>query len=626
MSHQSLLTTRRFAPLFWTQFLGAFNDNFFKNALVMLIAFHLTQNATESGSLIAICQGLFILPFFLFSATAGQLADTLEKARLIQWTKLWEIGIMVLAAVGLLTHQTTLLMALLFLLGMQATFFGPLKYGILPQHLAADELVRGNAYINTGTFLAILFGTIGGGVLIGWPHWGEWVVALIGIAVAVAGWAASHAIPRAAPSETVLAIDWNIWRQTVQLLADVRENRTVFWSVLGISWFWFFGSALLTLFPNFSKVVLGGDATVVTTFLVMFCVGIGVGAALCNRWSSDRVELGLVPLGSIGMTLATVDLFFATRGRTAPGAVLMSVTQFVVQPGSLRILLDLLAISICGGLFIVPLEALIQQRAVPTHRARVIAACNVQNALFMVLSAGLIFLGTHAHIAIPTMFLMLAVLTALVSWWIYQLIPEFLLRFVSWLLVHTVYRLRVIGEHHIPERGAVMLVCNHVTFVDGLIVAAACRRPVRFVMDHRMARLPIIRYFCRKGRVIPIAGRKDNPAVLDAALTRIESELAAGEVVCIFPEGALTRTGEMARFRPGIEHMIAHTPVPVVPMALQGMWRSLFCRYPGRRWWQLFPNRWRAKITLVIDAAWAPSHVTAAALETQVQNLRGAAQ
>src|SRR5882724_6563252 len=323
MNQFQLLRVRRFAPFFWTQLLGAFNDNLFKNALVILFAFDAGEAALSTDTLINLAGGVFILPFFLFSATAGQLADKFEKSRVIRAVKLLEIGIMSLAAIGFWRRSAVVLLSGLFLMGLHSTLFGPVKYSILPQHLREEELVGGNALVEMATFVAILLGTLLGGVLVAVPGWGPALVSTSLVLLAIAGWAVSRAIPPAPAESPGLRVRWNPVTETRRTIAFVRENRTVFLSVLGISWFWFYGALLLAQLPGLGHQVLGGDEHVVTLLLAVFSVGIGVGCLLCERLSAGKIELGLVPFGSIGLSVFALDLFFAARAAAAePGTAI----------------------------------------------------------------------------------------------------------------------------------------------------------------------------------------------------------------------------------------------------------------------------------------------------------------
>jgi len=617
-----LLGERRFGPFFATQFLGAFNDNVLKNALVILIAFQAAGLAGLAPEvMVNIAGGVFILPFFLFSATAGQLADKYDKARIMRLVKLAEIGIMALAAVGFVRGDVTLLLAALFLMGLHSTVFGPVKYSILPQTLDHRELVGGNALVETGTSLAILAGTILGGLLIARPSGPTVLVPAAMLAVAALGYAASRLVPPAPPPSPDLRIDWNPVTETWRNLRFARQNRTVFLSILGVSWFWFYGALLLAQFPAFAKTWLGGDEGVATLLFTILSVGIGIGSLLCERMSGHKVELGLVPLGSIGLTLFAFDLFLATP--SAPADALSGVSAFLARPGSIRVLVDVALIGLFAGFFIVPLYALIQSRSDPAHQSRIIAGNNIVNAAFMVvaalLGAGLLHFGA----TVPQLFLVTALLNAAVAAFIFSLVPEFLMRFLAWLLVHTAYRVEKSGLENIPEQGPAVIVCNHVSFVDAVVIMAACRRPIRFVMDHGIFKIPVLSFIFRTGGAIPIASRKENPEMMERAFAEVAQALRAGDLVGIFPEGRITDTGELNPFRPGIRRIVDETPVPVVPMALRGMWGSFFSRKDGAAMRRPFRRGAFSKIALVAAPPIAPNAVTPEGLQERVQALRG---
>jgi 1-acyl-sn-glycerol-3-phosphate acyltransferase len=622
-SQFSLLKLRRFGPFFLTQFFGAFNDNLYKNALIILIAFRVAGGEPgDSNTLINLSAGLFILPFFLFSATAGQLADKYEKSRYIRRVKLMEIAIMTVAAVAFDLGSMSLLIGVLFLMGTQSTLFGPVKYGILPQHLRAAELIGGNGMVEMGTFVAILLGTLTGGVLMSVSGAGEVMVSVAVIALACLGYLSSLGIPAAPPVAPDLRINWNPITGTWRNLAIARTNRTVFLSILGISWFWMLGATYLAQLPNFTRLTLGGDAQVVTLLLMLFSVGIGLGSLLCERLSGRQVELGLVPFGSIGLTLFGLDLYLGVPEGNATGA-LLGAAGFLRASGHGRVLLDILLLGVFGGFYIVPLYALVQQRSETSHRSRVIAANNILNALFMVCSAVVAIGLLHAGLSIPELFLVTAVMNAAVALYIFTLVPEFLMRFIVWLLIHSLYRIRKEGLEHIPESGPAVLVCNHVSFVDALVIAGCVRRPVRFVIDHRIYKVPVLNFVFRTAGAIPIAPAREDPQMLALAFHRISRYLDEGELVCIFPEGGLTANGELRTFRPGIEKIIRRNPVPVVPLALRGLWGSFFSRKGGAAMKGKLPRPLFYKIVLALGPPVPPAEVSAASLQQRVAALRG---
>ncbi len=621
MSQFALLTEKRFGPFFVTQFLGALNDNLFKNALVVLVTYGLSsQSGASPDTLVNLAAGLFILPFFLFSATAGQLADKFEKATLIRRIKLAEIGIMVVASIGFVLGSGEFLIFVLFLMGTQSTFFGPVKYAILPQHLKEEELVGGNAMVETGTFLAILLGLTLGPLVQGL---GTFVISGALIGVAVAGWVGARAIPAAPAPDPGLRIGWNFLRDSYRIIADARENRTVFLSIMGVSWFWLYGATFVTQMPNYAKQTLGGDEHVFILLVATFSLGIGLGSLLCERMSGRLIEIGLVPFGSIGLSVFAIDLALATPP-AAPGD-LAGIGEFLGRPGSIRLIVDLALVSVFGGFYIVPLYALIQQRSEPSHRSRIIAANNILNALFMVVAAGAAIGLLAAGLSIPELFLVIAIMNAAVAYFIFRLVPEFLMRFLVWLLVNTVYRLRVSGIDHVPDQGAAVLACNHVSFVDALIVTAACRRPIRFIMYHKIFALPILSFVFRTNRAIPIAPRSEDPELMERAFAEVAAALEAGELVGIFPEGMITETGELNPFKPGIERIVRKTPVPVVPLALRGLWGSFFSRDGGRAMSHPLRliTRLRSRIELVAGPPLAPGEARAGHLQDILQGLRG---
>jgi len=618
-SQFALLKSIRFAPFFWTQFFGAFNDNVFKNSLMALLTFGVLQSGMELSKMNNLGAMLFILPFFLFSALAGQLADKYEKSRLIRYVKALEIVIMVLGAFCFIYLQTWGLMLLLFLMGTQSTFFGPVKYSIIPQHLKPDELVGGNALVETGTFVAILLGTVAANMLSDWES-GPQIVAGAVILLAILGYVASTKVPAAPAPTPDLKIRFNPFTETWRTVQDSRDNRAVFLGIMGISWFWFLGAAYLTQIYEFSKVELGGDSSVVMTLLSTFSIGIAIGSLLCERLSGHKVELGLVPLGSIGLTLFGMDLFFHTP---APQAELISIGEFLAHPMHYRVLLDFMMIGIFGGLYIVPLYAMVQERSDENRRSRIIAAINIMNALFMVVSAvtGILLLGIM-HLSIPQFFLVLAIMNAVVALFIYQVIPEFSMRFLIWIITHSMYRVRHTDLDKIPRDGPCVLVCNHVSYMDALIIAGACRRPVRFVMFKPIYDLPVLNFIFRTGKAIPIHSKSADPETYDNAFKRIAAELQDGEVVCIFPEGKLTQDGAIDDFRTGIEKIIQQDPVPVVPMALRGLWGSFFSHKDSKALSKM-PRRFWSKVELVAGDAIAPEQVTATGLQQEVERLRG---
>jgi len=618
-SQFSLLIKRRFGFFYITQLLGAFNDNVFKNALIIMITYQLSQSVENINVLVNLSAGLFILPFFLFSGTAGQLADKFEKSSLMRKIKLAEIFIMLGAAVGFYFQQVNLLLAILFLMGTQSAVFGPVKYGVLPQHLHKDELVGGNALVEIGTFLAILLGIVIGGGLISDHEKGRYMVSLLLLIIALIGYLFSRGIPYAKAADPSLKINWNPLTETWRSFAQVRKNRTVFLSILGISWFWFLGASYLTQLPNYTRLNLGGNETVVTLLLAAFSVGIGSGSLLCERLSGHKVEIGLVPLGSIGLSVFGLDVYWLVQQPYS--GELMGMSLFLEQTYAWPVLINFLLIGLSGGLYIVPLYALVLERSDPKRRSRTIAANNILNALFMVLSAAMAIVMLNSGFSIPQLFLVLVVLNVLVALYIYMLVPEFMMRFLVWLLIHSIYRVKKDGLENIPDTGSAILVCNHVSFVDALIIAGSVRRPVRFVMYYKIFKIPLLSFIFKTAKAIPIAGVREDKEMFDAAFKEIGAALDNGDIICVFPEGKITADGEMNNFKPGVLKMLENNPVPVIPMALSGLWGSLFSRKDkallSRR-----PRKLWAKIFLDVSTAIEKDAVSLRTMEQAVKMMK----
>jgi 1-acyl-sn-glycerol-3-phosphate acyltransferase len=620
-SQFALLKERRFAPFFWTQFLGAMNDNVFKVSLTGLITYQAWSAGDMSPQiLVNIIAALFILPFVLFSATSGQLADKFEKAKLMRFVKALEIAFMAVAAIGFVLHNVPLLLLTVFLMGLHSTLFGPVKYSYLPQHLRTEELTGGNGLVESGTFIAILVGTIAAGFLANAaPLWSAVSV----VAIALAGYLVSRSIPLSPAADPNLQVNWNPFTETMRNLKLAHGNVVVFRSLLGISWLWFFGATFLTQFAPFAKNVLKGDASVFTALLTIFSIGIAVGSLLCEKLSEGKVEIGLVPLGSIGMSVFALDLYFASRGITSQiPAAQISMGALISDPKLIRVCIDLFLLALFGGLYSVPLYALIQERTQPSHRSRIIAANNILNALFMVASAGLAIALFRFGATIPQVFLATAILNALVALYIYSLTPEFLMRFLTWILIHTVYRIKKSGLDHIPATGPALIVANHVSYMDALVMGGACKRPIRFVMDHNIFKIPVLSFIFRTGKAIPIAPEREDPAAKERAYAEIAKALREGDVVAIYPEGKLTADGKMNPFRPGFLRIIEDTPVPVIPTALRGLWGSFFSRSDEGRAFRKLRGLF-SRIEWVVGPPIPAAAVSLEKVENAVKQLRG---
>ncbi len=620
----ALLGQRRFAPFFWAQFLGAGNDNLFKFAFTVMVTFGATSASGLAPALVVqLIAALFILPFLLFSATSGQLADKFDKARLIRFVKNLEIAIMAIALYGFTAKSVPVLLLCTFLLGVHSTLFGPVKYAYLPQQLDERELTGGNGMVEMGTFVAILLGNVVGGLLIAVPEVGAGYVAWSCLALALLGRVSAQFVPSAPATDAALQINWNPVTETWCNLKLAHGSIVVFRSLLGISWMWFFGAVFLTQFPAFAKDVLGGNEQVASLLLVVFSIGIATGSLLCETLSRRHVEIGLVPFGAFGMSLFAIDLWFASRG-LVHGEGTLTLGRFLAQPAHWRVMADLALLALFAGLYSVPMYALIQMRSLPSHRSRIIAANNILNALFMIASAAMAALLLKAGVTVPQLFLITGLLNLLVAGYIFLVVPEYLLRFIAWIATRLVYRFEVRGDEHIPTEGAAILVCNHVSFVDAILLMAASPRPIVFIMDHRIFKLPVLGTLFRLAKAVPIAPQKEDPQAYEQAFARARAVLDAGDLLCIFPEGAITRDGTLGEFKGGVMKLLEANPVPVVPLALRNLWGSFFSRVEGNAMSKPFRRGFFSRVGLVAGEPVPPAQVTPGGLRERVGALLAA--
>ncbi|MEG2940353.1 MAG: MFS transporter [Thermomonas sp.] len=634
-SQFDLLKQRRFLPYFTVQALGAFNDNVFRQAIIGLLGVMATAGLLDEstrGTYTQLAPAAFILPYFLFSSIAGQFAERTEKSKLIRITTAMEIAIMSLAAVGFLLQDMRVLLFALFATGVQSTLFGPVKYSILPSVLKPEELTGGNGLVEMGTSIAVLLGMLFGGLIftVAGAH-GTQAAAVAVILLAIAGNLLSRMIPAVPASAPELKVQWNPIPESIAILKLARKQLAVRNSILGVSWFWFTGTVLTGNLPVYAETHLGGTPTLYVFALAVFSIGVGVGSLLCEKLSARTVEIGLVPLGAIGMSACIVHLGFAP----AIAAKGLDVGGFIAQPGAWRVVLDLAAIGLFSGFFVVPLFALIQSRTPKEELSRVIAGMNIQNAIFIVAAAlGGVALQQALGWSIPQVFLALGIASIMVAAWIFSIVPEFLMRFLSWLLVRGLYRLNLHGiEKNVPDEGAALLVCNHVSFMDALVLAASTPRPVRFVMYYKIFNIPVMRWIFKTAKAIPIAGARENPELMQRAFDEVDAVLAEGELVCIFPEGALTKDGNIAPFKSGVERILQRAAargqvVPVVPMALKNMWGSMWSRRANAKEGSALdrmrvPRRLRAHVDVVAGEPVDGSIATAELLEAKVRELRG---
>ncbi len=621
----ALLGQRRFAPFFWTQFAGAANDNLFKFAFTVLVTYQLSVSWLPPAMAGLAIGALFILPFLLFSATAGQLTDKVDKTVMIRFVKNLEIAIMAIAAYGFMSDQVAVLLLCTFLMGVHSTLFGPGKFALLPQVLSERELTGGNGMVEMGTFVAILMGNVVGGLLVAIPSIGHETVAVACVVLAVVGRFIAGFIPKAPATDPGLVINWNPVSETLRNLHLAHGNVVVFRSLLGISWMWFFGAVFLSQFPSLAKEVLHGNEQVASLLLVVFSIGIGTGSLLCEVLSRRHVEIGLVPLGAIGMSVFAIDLYFASS--SLPASDIMGLSAFLAQAAHWRVMADLALLSLFAGLYSVPMYALIQLRSQPTHRARIIAANNILNALFMIGSSVIAGALLKAGFSIPQIFLFTGLANAVVAFYIFLLVPEYLLRFVAWTLTNVIYRFKVQGERNIPTQGAAVLVCNHVSFVDAVLLMAASPRPIYFLMDHNIFKVPVLGWLFRLGKAIPIAPRAQNPQAYEAAFDAAAKVLQEGDLLCIFPEGGITRDGTLQEFKGGIMKILERTTaqgvaVQVIPMALTNLWGSFFSRVEqGGAMVRPFRRGAFTRVGLHAGKPMAPQDVQPALLRERVQQL-----
>ncbi|HHP0479538.1 TPA: MFS transporter [Vibrio campbellii] len=615
-----MFLTKRFFPYFVTQCLGALNDNIYKNVLLLMVTYSQIDSLPMSVDLfVNLAAGLFILPFFLFSAHAGAIADNMDKAKLIRRLKLIELVIMSFAAMAIMTQSAILMLILLFLTGTQSAYFGPVKYALLPQALKSDELVKGNAWVEIGTFLSILIGTLSAGLLLAVPN-GMIIASCIVITLSLLGFLSSANIP-SLPSKKSGKVKFEPITGLKKTLKLAQKQRGIWMSILAISWFWFMGATYLTQFPNFAREHLFADSTVVSLLLALFSVGIAAGSWLCEKLSFNQVELGILPFGILGLTIFSADLLWAVPAIESFPSQYYDVQSFVAQSSHIRVMIDLFLVGVSGGVFIVPLYAFIQSRSEEGECAQSIAANNIMNALFMVASAAVsILVLSVLELSIVELFAILAVGNFIVAIYVYRQVTEFTQRFISYLLSHCLYRVSVTGRQHIPEQGAALIVANHVSYVDALILMGTSTRPVRFVMDKSISELPVLKHVFRHAGVIPICSPRKCAETYKRAFEQIEQALNNDEIVCIFPEGRLTSNGELGEFRPGVEKILKRTPVPVIPMALKGLWGSFFSHKNGHALTKR-PTRFWSRIEVNIGELLQPTMLDRHLLQKEVQDL-----
>ncbi len=578
-----LLATRRFLPLFLVQFLGAFNDNVFKSAFTILATYHFVTTSAGWDPNVATqaIAGVFILPFFLFSALAGQIADKHEKARLVRLTKLWEVLAMALAAAAFYLDDPRLLFGTLFLMGTQSAFFGPLKYSLLPQHLAKEELVAGNAIFETATFVSILCGTIFGSLLV-MQDGGRVTITAAVLAVAALGYLASWWVPKAAPPSPSLKINFNPLSSTFELIRHARTQKGVFRAILGISWFWLVGAFWLTQVPAYVEKFLKADEKVATVFFVIFSLGIGIGSLLCSRILKGAITAKYVPLAGLGITLFMADIALLTSGI---GNRFATETFAWLSPIGIRLSVDMLGIAVCGGLFSVPLYTMLQAWAIPANLSRTIAANNVLNALFMtgvaLVTAALFGFG----VGNATVIALIAAANLLVSLYVVTLVPESVIHTVARWLLRLLFKVEVRGEENYLRAGTnKVIIANHSSFLDAALLTVFLPERPTFAIDTQIARKWWVRPFLWAVNVHPLDPTK--PMAI-----KILTELARGGTpIAIFPEGRLTVTGALMKVYEGPGLIADKADADLIPVQISGAQYSKFSRLAGKARLRWFPR------------------------------------
>ncbi|WP_297478189.1 MFS transporter [uncultured Photobacterium sp.] len=616
MSQFALLKQQYFLPFFITQALSAFNDNLYKNFILLIIVFSTVYSQTQCIVLINLTAALFILPYLLFSPIGGQLADKYEKSKLIKYLKLIEIGIMIAGAIAIYRQSIPALLIVLFLMGTQSAFFGPAKFSIIPQHLSSKSLLAGNALVEMGTFLAILGGTLIAGYIFNHKYCSI-IAAILVIVVAISGFISSLLIPKATANNPHLTINWNPLTQIIHTVRITKQNRTIYLSILAISWFWFVGSIYITQLPNFSRLFINNNPQYVTLLLTLFSIGIALGALASETLSDNHIEVGIIPLAALGMSLFGIDFYFSSQHIVTHNQITMM--EFISS--NKHMLLDLMLLSMSSSLFVIPLNALIQQRSNVSYRAQIIAGNYVFNTLSIVLSA--IFstiMLTIFNTSISILLLIVSIINIVITLYIFIQVKEFVLWFIIRIFIRMLYRIRPVGLDNIPKTGPAVLICNHVSFIDVLLISAATRRPIRFLIDEKIANFPLVKYLFKWGKTIPIYTQKISLKTYRNTFNQIEKTLLDGHLVCIFPEGKISRTGKLNNFKRGIEIIITRTQVPVVPMAINGLWDSNFS-YHKKCSLITAIKYFRLPLEIVATTPISPKEATALKLQQVMQQL-----
>lgn len=599
--YADLLKSLGFQSYLWTQFLGALNDNLYM-LVVSLLAVDIARSPGQSGELLALVGALFNAPFFLFSGYAGHLADVFSKRSVLIAAKGFEVLVMSLGFLALLWNHTGLMLCVVFLTGIKSAFFSPAKYGIVPEMLPDRDLSRANGLVEMTTFLAVILGTSSAGLLVKVSGQEVWRIGAVPVAIAVAGGLTSLGIPRVPVSGARQAFRWEPWGEIGVGLRRLYANRALWLTVLAISYFSFLATLLRMDLLLFGKANLRLDDLQVGTLFTFLAIGVGIGSLAAGHLSGDKVELGLVPLGCLGMGIASLLLAASASSPQARVALLL--------------------LGFAGGLFVVPLAAYLQQKSGKQEKGRLIAANNFLNTVGLLLASGALWLfQTHLHSTPDQIVLVLGLFTLLATAYIASVVPEFLVRFILWMLTHSAYRIRLVGQEHVPFRGPALLVSNHVSHLDGLLVGVSVQRFIRFMVYRPYYELKAFHWLFRLMKAIPMAAGP--PGQVVESLQQARQELQAGHVVCIFAEGAISRTGNMLPFKQGFESILEGLDVPVIPVHLDRLWGSVFSFKRGRFFWKR-PERVPYPVTVSFGRP-LPSTASAQQVRHAVMELGAAA-
>lgn len=602
-SQWQLMKTQRFLPLFITQFCGALNDNIFKNALAIYVTYVFSkQKGMDALVYVNIIAAAFVIPYFFLSATAGLLADRFEKSQIIRWIKLSEIAFALLAAFFFYWDHIEGLIFVLFLFGLHSTFFGPVKFSIIPDHMKENEFVGANALIEMGTFSAILLGTMFAGLATLQSHGTVLIVSAMMI-VAIGGWYSSTRIPQSRIGDPKLQVGWNIFQHSWDVWNYLMPRKMLLRAVMGISWFWFVGAVLLTQLAIFAERVIHGNEQVLTLLLTIFSLGIGAGSLYCHRLVKGQVDPTFVPLACLGISLFGFDLSFAANNLSFHGEELISLKRFLNNWQSWRLLFDMACISICAGIFIVPLYAFIQSRSTEQHRSRVLAANNIMNSIFMIAAA--IFAGGLGALGFSTIdtYFAIAAINLIVAAYISKLLPKALIRSLLRSLFDLVYRVKIDGfEHYANLKGKAVIVSNHQSYLDGIIFWVYFGDNLTFAINTFIGQNPIIKWFIEIADSLLIDAT--NPMTVKTMIKYVR----AGRKVVIFPEGRITSTGSLMKVYSGPGLIAEKANAPILPICLNGPQQTPFSLLKGK-----VPQRWFPRIHIrVMPPVRIESHEDAA--------------